>query len=363
VEIFQHSPKDKYSLYRNEGKVIKYLPLNKEEIYNVIHGIKKASRVPVILQFWTHSDNFEKQKQQYVLDIMKDYPQDVIIIGADIPNVFDGRSDEKEYRWVNYEQNFDEKLGLDERVAINNWSLLDGIINNFPNANYSKMFSFNPENDGRYRLLYWWFCLFERHWQLRGMTNALTDYYEYPNEVHRLYRAITDFYLRIIERAKYEVSADGIFTSDDLGTQKSQFFSQEIFDEFFKPYYKEISDKIHSLNMDFWLHACGCIEKFLPSFIEIGLDVIHPIQKYTMDEKRIAQLYGDKICIWAGFDVQRIIPYGTCEDVRNEVRYLFDTYNRKNGRFMFTAGNGINGDCPLDSLKALYEESFFYKNK
>lgn len=340
---------------------MKYQPLTRQEIKDVIHGVRNASRIPVNLHFWTHPNSFAPQRQDAVLGIMRRYPEDFAFIGADIPSVFDGRADDPEYRWVNYKKDFGRNKALDERAAIEDWSELDGILANFPSADYPGLFPHRPADDGRYRLAHWWYCLFERHWQLRGMTGALTDYYEYPAEVHRLFRAVTDFYLRLIERAKTETNADGIFTSDDLGTQTSRFFSQAVFDEFYKPYYKEISDKIHSLGMDFWLHACGCIDKFLPSFIEdIHLDVIHPIQKYTMDEKEIARLYGDKICIWAGFDVQRIIPFGTPEDVRREVRYLYDTYGNKNGRLMFTAGNGINDDCPLESLEALYDEAFSY---
>ncbi len=69
--------------------------------------------------------------------------------------------------------------------------------------------------------------------------------------------------------------------------------------------------------MQAWLHTCGNVERFLPALIEMRLDVIHPIQKYAMNEIKIARDFGGKITFWAGFDVQRIIPYGTPEDVRN----------------------------------------------
>ena len=92
----------------------------------------------------------------------------------------------------------------------------------------------------------------------------------------------------------------------------------------------------------------------------MGLNVIHPIQKYTMDEKVIAEKYGSDICIWAGFDVQQVIPWGTPAEVRDEVRFMMDTYYRPEGKFMLTAGNGINQDCPLESLQALYYEAFKY---
>lgn len=169
--------------------------------------------------------------------------------------------------------------------------------------------------------------------------------------------------MRAIERSHWEAGADAVFTSDDIGMQTGPFFSEDIFVEFFKPYYKQLIDKAHSLGMHFWLHTCGNIEAFLPHFIEIGLDVIHPIQKYTMEEQQIAGKFGDKICIWAGFDVQRTIPFGTPEDVRKEVRFMIDTYARRDGRLILTCGNALTPDCPIESFEALLDESYHYGRK
>ena len=163
--------------------------------------------------------------------------------------------------------------------------------------------------------------------------------------------------MRAMERAARELHADGIFVSDDLGTQTGPFFSREIFREFFRPYYQELFQKAHSLGMHFWLHSCGNIEPLLPDLIEIGLDVIHPIQKYTMDEEKIAREYGGSICIWYGFDVQQIIPHGTPQQVRDEVRRVMKLFKRQDGRFLLTMGNNATPDWPPENLAALYEES------
>jgi len=335
-----------------------YEPLTREEMIGVIEGRSAAKRVPVLLHFWTHPEAFG-EREPMVRSIMAKYPEDAQVIPFRIPAVYEAPEDDPEYRWVNFDDPYVGKsVGLDAQVAISDWSQLGDILKDFPDPHYRGALPTNPPEDGRYRLGYWWYCLFERHWQLRGMTNALMDYYTDPEAVHRLFRAVTDFYLVLMERGKEELNLDGIFTSDDLGTQNGLFFAPEIFDRFFRPYYEELIDKAHSLGMHFWLHSCGCIEKLLPRLIDLGLDVIHPIQKYTMDEKNIAQKYGKDICIWAGFDVQRIIPWGTPEEVRQEVRFMMDTYYRPEGRFMFTAGNGINGDCPIPSLEALYDEAF-----
>jgi len=353
--------------YKKGNITMKYESLTREQVRSVIEGRGAAPRVPVAMHFWTNPSAFG-EKEAEVSKYISEYPMDVMAIGLGLPDTHNAPADDPEYRWVNYawedveRKNFDasEKHGLDSNNSIPDWELLDGIIENFPKASYPGLIGWNPEENGQYRLGCFWFCFFERHWMLRGMENALTDYLLYPEEMHRLYRALTDFYKDVIIRGAKELKLDGVFTSDDIGTQKSTFFSMDVFKEFFKPYYKELIDCAHENGMHFWLHTCGNVEQFLPDFTEIGLDVIHPIQKYTMDEKQIAEQFGDKICFWAGFDVQQIIPYGTADDVAEEVKFMMDTYYRKDGRFMITAGNGITGDTPIDSLYRLYDECFKY---
>ena len=335
-------------------------PLTRQELVSVIEGKGAARRVPVMMHFWVHPAAFGDREQR-VRDLLNNYPMDIQTIGVEMPGMFDGREDDPEYRWVNFDDpGKDANIGIDSHAPIPDWSLLDGILRDFPDKNYPNMTAARVPADGSYRLGIWWFCLFERHWSLRGMENALMDYYTDPDSVHRLFRALTDFYLAVIERMAADWKVDGVFTSDDIGTQTGPFFSLPIFREFFKPYYRELIDKAHSLGMHFWLHTCGNIELFLPDFVDIGMDVIHPVQKYTMDERRIAERFGKDICIWGGFDVQQVIPWGSPEDVRREVRFMIDTYQRPEGRFMLTAGNGVTEDCPIESLEALFDETISY---
>ena len=333
--------------------------LTVDQMKQVIEGKGHAPRIPITYRFWINPETFGERKAE-AKEILDAYPEDVVSRLIRIPDVFDAPEDDKTYRWVQKERPKQEKkLGIDAVVAIEDWDELE----HFPDPNYVNLFAPGPDADGKYVLANWWYCLFERLWSLRGMENALTDFYTNPDEVHRLFDALTNFYCRVIERSAKELHANGIFTSDDIGTQNGPFFSLDIFRTFFKPYYKRIIDTAHANGMHFWLHTCGNIEMFLPEFIEIGLDVIHPIQKYTMEEAHIAKTYGDKICIWAGFDVQQTIPYGTPEDVRKEIRFLIDTYYRADGRFILTLGNAATADTPLDSLRALLEETVSKKKK
>ena len=336
---------------------MKFPVLSREEICCVIEGRGNARRVPVLFHFWMHPGDFGERKQE-VQTIMSSYPEDVQSIQLRIPDVYNAPKDDPSYRW-RYMDRPADAVALDSSGFIRDWEeQLDAFLADFPSAEYPGLIPPSPAEDGRYRLGYWWYFFFERFWSIRGMEEALMDFYLYPEQVHILFRKLTDFYKRMITRAHEELKLDGLFTSDDLGTQTSPFFSTDIFDEFFAPYYKEVIDQVHALGMHFWLHACGNIEPLIPRFAALGVDVLHPIQKYTMDEKHIAQTYGDLLTIWAGFDVQRMIPFGTPEEVRQEVRNLMQTYLRTDGRYMLTFGNSITPDTPIASLHAIFDEAF-----
>jgi len=336
-------------------------PLTREEMCRIIEGKGHAERVPMIYHFWVSPEVF--QDKQAAKQLLDEYPCDVQTMYIQTPELYDAPNEYPSYRWSYMDEPQTGRAFDNAGFITDIESQLDKVLADAPDPECPRLVKNYIEPDGRYRLGNWWYFFFERFWSMRGMQNALMDFYEHPDEVHRLFDKLCCFYERAVERAADELKLDGIFTSDDLGTQNDVFFSPAIFDEFFAPYYKRVIDKVHEKGMHFWLHTCGNIEKILPRFIDLGIDVLHPIQKYTMDEKHIAEKYGDKITIWAGFDVQRTIPYGTPEDVRKEVRLLIDAYYRKDGRFMLTLGNGATGDTPLKSLEALLDESVSYSAK
>lgn len=333
--------------------------LTKQEVINVIEGKRTTERIPNLCSFWIYPGSFEGQEEE-MRQWLAEQAYDISVQGVRMPDVCRGTEEDPEYCWLPAGREGKTEGGIDSQVYLEDWEdteLVEEMYAKFPSPDTANIFPGKEKIDhAKYVVGHWFYCLFERHWSIRGMENALTDFYFYPEEVHRLYQKLTDFYIRIMERFREECGADGIFTSDDIGTQTGPFFSLEIFRTFFKPYYKQIIDKAHELGMHFWLHTCGNIELFMEDFIEIGLDVIHPIQKYTMDEKQIVRKYGGRICFLAGFDVQNIIPYGTPEDVRVEVRFLIDTFFRPDGRFMITMGNGSTNDWKKESLQALYDE-------
>jgi hypothetical protein len=336
--------------------------LSRDELKRVIEGKGAARRVPLAIHEWIFPHVFNERSPQYQA-VLDKYPTDIQKIYFNLPHVFDAPWDDLSYRWLNFDNPFSSGIALDSNNALDNWDKLDGILADFPNPNYKDLIISNPPDNGCYRVGLWWYWLFERLWSIRGMENALCDFYENGDHVHRLFRALTDFYKVVAYRGRKELNLDAIWTSDDIGMQNSTFFSLDVFREFFKPYYKELVDYTHSLGMHFWLHSCGNIKVFIPELIEIGIDLIHPIQKYAMNEQEIANEYGKNICIWAGMDVQRTIPYGKPEDVRKEVRFMLDIYFRKEGRLMLAASNMMIENTPLENLSAFLDEALNYGTK
>lgn len=334
-------------------------PLSKQQIVDVIEGRGHAPRVPVLYSIWMNAEPFQGDRNAFQSWIDTKVC-DVKYCVLNMPGQFEGPANAPEYRWAFGDKKENPNAGLDSQIVIGSWDEAKAFYAAFPTAEYPGLLPEIPEGENRYILVNWWYTFFERHWSLRGMENALFDFFDYPQEVHRLYSRLTDYYIRLIERAKLEMGADGFFISDDLGSQKAPLVSPYIFREFLKPYYIRLVNRAHELGVHIWLHTCGNVTPFMEDFIEIGFDVIHPIQKRAMDAGEIAQKYGDRICILAGFDVQRVIPYGTEEDVRAEVRWLMDTYRREDGRFMLTMGNGATADWKVCCLDALYGETLEY---
>jgi hypothetical protein len=98
--------------------------------------------------------------------------------------------------------------------------------------------------------------------------------------------------------------------------------------------------------------------------IESGVDVLHPIQKFAMNEREIFAKYKDKLCFWVGVDLQQILPYGSVEDVAQEVRFITDVFWQPNkGRLIMSVSNRIQDNVPLENYLSLIKESYIYGQK
>jgi uroporphyrinogen decarboxylase len=343
--------------------------LPREEVIKAIEH-KGPSRVPMLIAQWWNPASMFGDRAEQILEIQRQYPQDAYFIRVRRPIIWDELDNPNHipgYSWMPTPppQQKNKVAGLDANVALTDWAILEEMLAHWPDPNIPQLFDDTPAEaqapiNGRYHGIYWAYCLFERLWTLRGMENTLCDFYEHPECVHRILDAFTDFHCTAIRRGGKELNADAIWTTDDIGMQTGPMFNVKIFREFFKPRYARMIKTAHDHGMHFWLHTCGNIEPFLGDLIEIGLDVIHPIQKFAMDQQEIARRYGGRIAFWAGMDMQHILPFGTPEEVRAEVRFMIDTYDRADGGCMITSGNNITPDAPIENVFAFYDETYNY---
>lgn len=144
----------------------------------------------------------------------------------------------------------------------------------------------------------------------------------------------------------------------DFGTQTSSFCSVATFRELWLPYYKQINDWVHkNTAWKTFKHSCGAVERFIPSFIEAGFDVLNPVQCSAtgMDPQHLKSTYGDKIVFWGGgVDTQKTLPFGTPEEVSSEVLERCEIFSRDGG-FVFNAIHNVQAGTPIQNIVAMLD--------
>ena len=171
-----------------------------------------------------------------------------------------------------------------------------------------------------------WGSIFSNTWNYFGMENCFIMMQTHPEIVEAVTRHITDFYLAANEKlfALAGEKIDAVFIGVDMGSQQDLLISPECFKRFLFPYIKELIDQAHSHGYFLALHSCGSIYRIIPQLIKAGVDVLHPIQAMAknMDAETLAQYYNGQIVFLGGVDTQRILPFGSPDDVKAEVRRL-----------------------------------------
>lgn len=183
--------------------------LTARQVREVIEG-RGCIRIPVLYDLWIYPSVMEKETAQ-VEALLEKYPRDVQEVFLQFPDMYDAPDKDGDYRWAAAGGKHREGVGLDADVVIEDWEDAEEFFERFPSPDYPGLIPEFHKDGKRYLLARWWYLYFERLWSLRGMENALTDFYLYPEEVHRLFGKLTDFYVRAMERAKEELDADGFF--------------------------------------------------------------------------------------------------------------------------------------------------------
>lgn len=200
-------------------------------------------------------------------------------------------------------------------------------------------------------------AILERMNCLRGTENVLMDFYTNEKEIQCLIEALTEHLLEII-RYWAEIGADAVYLGDDWGSQNSLMVSLPMWRKFFKKPYQTLFDEVHRVGMDVLFHSCGNVIEIIPDLIELGADILDPIQPGPMDPREIGKRFGGQIAFSGGIDLQHLLPQGTPQQVKDQVRRTIDCLGAPYGNaYIVAAANAITPDVPLENLQALCEAS------
>jgi uroporphyrinogen decarboxylase len=190
---------------------------------------------------------------------------------------------------------------------------------------------------------------------LRGMENAFTDFYDHEPELRRLIDASTEYSLDLV-RYWAELGVDSILILDDWGTQNSLMFSPATWRSFLKEPYRQIFAEAHRCGLDVLLHTCGNVIEIIEDFIEIGLDVLDPLQPSAMNLEEVAQRFGGRISFCGTIDVQQLLTQGTPQQVKDTIRRNIDLLGKQFGNGLILApANALTPDIPFENLRAMFE--------
>lgn len=203
--------------------------------------------------------------------------------------------------------------------------------------------------------------LFEWASYLRRMDNFLLDLIAEPADAEALLDKLVELHLANLDRLLPVVGdhVDLIQLGDDLGMENGTIFSPQMFRELFKPRYRMIIERIKKLspNMIVFLHSCGSIYDILPDLIEVGVEVINPVQigAKNMEPARLKSEFGRDVTFWGGgCDTQHVLATATPQEVRDHVRRNIETF-APGGGYVFNQVHNILSEVPPANVVAMYE--------
>ena len=200
--------------------------------------------------------------------------------------------------------------------------------------------------------------LFEPAYHLRGMENLMIDMAMDGEEIEILLDRICEI-TTIIAKEAVKRGVDWIWLGDDLGSQINMLMSPDMWRKFLKPRMAKIISEIRSIKSDMIIayHSCGSMYHVIPDLIEIGINVLNPIQESAegMNHQKIKAAYGDKLTMMCGPDTQQFLINAAPEVVMKKTRELIETLG-KNGGYIFAVSHHIQPGTPTENIFAIFEE-------
>ena len=214
------------------------------------------------------------------------------------------------------------------------------------------------------------FNLIERLHMLHGFDKTLLDFYLEPSKIETVLDMILDFKLEHFDELhrRFGDQVDGLFLTDDWGTQQGTFIKNEMFEHFFLDRYRRMVQAVHGYGWHFILHSCGKINEFVPYFIEVGVDVLNMQQPQAYGIAELGRRFAGKICFLSTADIQQTLPTGDPDQIRAEVQELVEHWSTPDGGFIvFNYGDpealAVKPEMTEVMFQAFVEQMYYWDKK
>jgi len=199
--------------------------------------------------------------------------------------------------------------------------------------------------------------VFELSWYLVGLEKFLMDLILRKPYVEPLLDRVMDINLKQASKL-IELGVDIIWTGDDMGNQDAMMLAPEEWRKIFKPRMQHVFSSLKRINQDIKIayHSCGAIRPIIPDLIEIGLDILNPLQPLAknMDAQLLKNDFGKHLSFFGGIDIQYLLPNGSVEEIKCSVREKKEILG-ENGGYILAPAHNIQPDTPLENILAFFE--------
>jgi len=207
--------------------------------------------------------------------------------------------------------------------------------------------------------------VFEMYWRLRGMEETLTEILLKPDLARTMLKRCTEFSIALSETACQRFKLDWLWLGDDVGAQDGMMLSPEIWRQTVKPLLKQNAEvgKRHDIYVAF--HSCGAIRPIIADLIEIGVDVLNPIQCNCpgMNPLDLKREFGQELAFMGGVDTQGVLPNGTADQVRKATAELLEGMTTHGGGYILAASHTVPPETPDENIFAMYHEAGISKEE
>ncbi len=196
---------------------------------------------------------------------------------------------------------------------------------------------------------------------IRNITEWYMSTVMRPDYIKEVFDRQTDIAIQNLEKL-YQAVGEKVdvayICGTDFGTQDSQFCSLDSFRDLHMPYYRKMNDWIHAnTSWKTFKHSCGAVLPLIDGLIEAGFDILNPVQVSAagMDPRVLKERFGKELTFWGGgVDTQKVLPYGTADEIRKQIYELCDIFGRGGG-FVFSSIHNVQANVPIENVVAMME--------